>query len=147
MKIYVGSADGGCVFSRNLYHRCSVFSKSSNIWDRYWHKKNDKFPKIKSGLQSGNKCYYGLSNLLNARMISKNLKIKLYRTLIHPVVMYSCDVWTLRKSDQNRLLIFEKKIFRRIFGPCISETMGEWRTRKNEELKQLNQMPGIIRDI
>jgi len=64
--------------------------------------KNYELTEIKARLQSGNKCYYGLSNLLNPRMISKNLKIQLYRTLIRPVVMYGCEVWTLRKSDQNR---------------------------------------------
>jgi hypothetical protein len=54
--------------------------------------KNDELTEIKASLQSGNKCYYGLSNLLNARRISKNLKIQLYRTLIRPVVMYDCEV-------------------------------------------------------
>jgi len=78
--------------------------------------KNDELTEIKARLQSGNKCYYGLSNMLKARAISKNLKIQLYRTLIRPVVMYGCEVWTLQKSDQNRLLIFKRKILRRIFG-------------------------------
>jgi len=109
--------------------------------------KNDELNEIKTRLQSGKKCYYGLSNLLNARTILMNLKIQLYRTLIRPVVMYGCEVWTLRKSDQNRLLIFKRKILRRIFGPCIDETTGEWRIRKNEELKQLYQMSDIIREI
>jgi hypothetical protein len=109
--------------------------------------KYDELNEIKARLQSGNKCYYGLSNLLKTRTISMNLKIQLYRTLIRPVVMYGCEVWTLRKLDQNRLLIFERKILRRIFGPCIDETTGEWRIRKNEELKQLYQMSDIIRKI
>jgi hypothetical protein len=54
--------------------------------------KNDELNEIKARLQSGNKCYYGLSNLLKARTISMNLKIQLYRTLIRPVVMYGCEV-------------------------------------------------------
>jgi hypothetical protein len=109
--------------------------------------KNDELTEIKARLQSGNKCYYRLSNLLKTRMISKNLKIQLYRTLIRPVVMYGCEVWTLRKSEQNRLLIFERKILRRIFGPCKDDTTGEWRIRKNKEFKQLYQMLDIIREI
>jgi len=61
--------------------------------------------------------------------------------------MYGCEVWTLRKSYQNRLLIFERQILRRICGSCIDETTGEWRIRKHEGLKQLYQMPDIIREI
>lgn len=59
--------------------------------------------------------------------------------------MYSCETWALRKSEQNKFLIFERKVLRRIFGLCLYENIGEWRIRKNEELRQLYQMPDIIR--
>lgn len=73
---------------------------------------NDKLTEIQTILQSGiNARYYGLNKLLKARMISKNLKIHLYCTLIRPMVMFGCEMWTLRRSMQSKLMIFERKIF------------------------------------
>jgi hypothetical protein len=56
---------------------------------------NDIRNEIKSRLNSGNVCYYSVQNLLSSRLISKNLKIKIYRTVILPVVLYGCETWSL----------------------------------------------------
>lgn len=60
--------------------------------------------------------------------------------------MYGCETCTLRKSEQNKVLIFERKVLRRIFGPCLDENTGEWKIRKNKEFRQLYQIPDIIRE-
>lgn len=78
-------------------------------------KKNDELTEIKTRLQSGNKCYYGLHKLLKARTTSKNLNIQLYHIRIHSVVMYGCEVWTVRKSEQNKLPIFVRKNIKKNF--------------------------------
>ena len=49
---------------------------------------------IKSRFRSGNACYYSVHNLLSSRLLSKNLKIKIYRTIILPFVLYGCETWS-----------------------------------------------------
>jgi len=66
---------------------------------------------IKRGLKSGNACYYSVQNLLSSCLLSKNLKIKIYRTIILPVVLYGCETWWLTL----RLRMFENRVLRRIF--------------------------------
>jgi hypothetical protein len=80
-------------------------------------------------------------------MLSKSLKVQLYRTLIRPVVMYGCETWTLHKIQQNNPLVFEQKVLMSIFGPCIDRNTGEWRIRHNVEIRELYQKPNIVDDI
>jgi hypothetical protein len=61
--------------------------------------KNDIHDKINSRLNSGNACYYSVQNLLSSRLISKNLKIKIYKTVILPVVLYGCETWSLTQTE------------------------------------------------
>jgi hypothetical protein len=65
---------------------------------------------IKSKLRSG-------KNLLSSRLLSKNLKIKIYRTIIFPVVLYGCETWSLTLREERKLRVFENRVLRRIFGP------------------------------
>ena len=78
--------------------------------------------------------------------LSKNLKIKIYKTIILPVVLYDCETWSLRLREERRLRVFENKILRRIFGPKRDEN-GEWRRLHNEELHSLYRSPNIVRVI
>jgi len=71
---------------------------------------------IKSRLKSGNTCYHSVQNLLSSNLLSKNLKIKIYRTLILPVVLYGCENWSLTFREKSRLRVFENRVLRRIFG-------------------------------
>ena len=61
---------------------------------------------IKSRLRSGNACYYSVQNLLSSRLLSKNLKIKIYRTIILPVVLYGCETWSLTLREERKLRVF-----------------------------------------
>jgi len=72
---------------------------------------------IKSRLKSGNACYYSVGNLLSSRLVSKNLKIMIYRTIILPVVLYGCETWSLTLREQRKLKMFENMVLRRISGP------------------------------
>ena len=72
---------------------------------------------IKSRLRLGNTCYYLVQNLLSSSLRSKNLKIKLYRTIILPVVLNGCETWSFTLREERRLRIFENGVLRRIFGP------------------------------
>jgi len=85
-------------------------------------------------------------NLLCSRLLSKNLKIKIYRTIILPVVLYGCETWSLTRREVRKLRVFENMVLRRIFGPRRDEVTGEWRRLHNEELNDLYS-PNIVRVI
>ena len=92
---------------------------------------------IKSRLRSGNACYYSVQNLLSSRLLSKNLKIKMYRTINLPVVLYGCETWSLTLWDERKLRVFENMVLRGIFGPRRDEETMEWRRLHNEEINDL----------
>ena len=102
---------------------------------------------IKSRLRSGNACYSSVQNLLSSRLLSKNLKIKIYRTIILPIVLYGCETWSLTLREERKLRVFENIVLRRIFGPRSDEIKGDWRRLHNEELNDLYCSPNIVRVI
>jgi hypothetical protein len=67
-------------------------------------------------------------------LLSKNLKIKIYRNTILPVVLYGCETWSLTLREERRLRVFENRVLRRIFGPKRDEGTGECRKLCNKEL-------------
>jgi hypothetical protein len=76
---------------------------------------------IKRRLNSGNACYHSIQNLLSSRLLSKNIKIRIYKTIILPVVLYGCETWSLTLREAQRLRAFENRVLRRIFGPKRDE--------------------------
>jgi hypothetical protein len=76
---------------------------------------------IKSRLKSRNACYNSVQNLLCSSLLSKDLKIKIYRAIIIHVVLYGCETWSLTFREERRLKVFDKRVFRRIFGPKRDE--------------------------
>jgi hypothetical protein len=94
---------------------------------------NDIHDEIKSRLNSGNACCHSVQNLLSSLLISKNLKIKVYKTVILPVLLYGCKTWPLTVREEHRLRLFENRVLKRIFGPKREED-GSWRKLHNGEL-------------
>ena len=92
-------------------------------------------------------CYHSVQNLLSSRLLSKNLKIQIYRTIIFPVVLYGCETWSLTLLEERKLRMFENMVLRRIFGPRREEVTGEWRRVHNEELNDFYFSPNIVRVI
>jgi len=99
---------------------------------------------IKSRLKSGNACYHLVQNCLFSSLLSKNLKIKIYSTIILPVVLYGCETWSLTLREECRLRVFEKRVLRRIFGPKRDEVTGEWSKLHNKEFNDLYCSPNIV---
>ena len=64
---------------------------------------------------------------MSSSLLSKNLKIKIYRTTIFPVAMYGCETWSLKLREERKLRVFENVVLRKIFGPRRDEVTGEWR--------------------
>ena len=93
---------------------------------------------IKSRLMSGSACYHLVQNLLSSRLLSKNLKFKIFRTIILPVVLFGYVTWSLTLREERKLRVFENMVLRRIFGPRRDEVTDEWRRLHNEELNDLH---------
>jgi hypothetical protein len=68
-----------------------------------------------------------IQNRLSSRLLSKNIKIRIYETMILPVVLYGCETWSLALREEHRLRMFENRVLRRIFGPRTDEVTGDWR--------------------
>jgi hypothetical protein len=87
--------------------------------------RNSIHEEIKSRLKSRNACYHSVQNLLFSRLLSKNTKIRVYRIIILPVVLYGCETWFLTVRGEQRLRVFENRALKRIFGPKRDEVTGE----------------------
>ena len=79
---------------------------------------------IKCRPNLGNACYYLVHNLLSSRLLSKNLKIKICRTIILLIVLCGCETWSLTLREEHRLRVFENRLLRRVFGSKRDEVAG-----------------------
>jgi len=107
--------------------------------------KSSILEEIKRRLRSGNACYHSVQNVLSSRLLSKNLKIKIYRTTILPVILYGCETWSLTLWEESKLRGFENMVLRKIFGPRRDEVTGEFGRLHNEELNDLYSSPNTVR--
>jgi hypothetical protein len=97
---------------------------------------------IKSRLKSGNACYHLVQNLLSSSLLSKNVNIKIYRTIILTVVLYLSETWLLTLREECTLRVFENIVLR-IIAPKRDKVTGEWRRLHNKELCALYSSPNI----
>jgi hypothetical protein len=67
--------------------------------------------KIKSRLNSGNACYHSVQSLLSSHLLSRNVKVKIYKTITLPVVLYGCETWSLALREEHRLGVFENRFW------------------------------------
>jgi hypothetical protein len=79
-------------------------------------------------------------------LYKKNLKIKIHKTVILPVVLYGCETLSLTLGEEHRLRAFENRVLRKIFGPKREED-GSWIKLHNDELHDLYSSPNIVRVI
>jgi hypothetical protein len=89
---------------------------------------------------------FSLKSFVFSCLISKNVKIKIYKTVILPIVLYGCETWSLTLGEEHRLRVFDNRLLRRIFGPEREED-GSWRKLHNDELHSLYSSPNIVRVI
>jgi hypothetical protein len=87
---------------------------------------------INNRIMSATRSYCGLKKQLKSHLLSTQTEIKLYKTLIRPVLMYGCESWSLTKNEENKIILFERKILRKIYGPTNDNAV--WCIRYNQEL-------------
>jgi len=90
-------------------------------------------------------CVYANLKFSKSRLVTKQSKLKLYRTVIRPIVTYASETWILKEAIIQKLLVFERKILSRIFGP--TKENQTWRVKPNEELDKLIKHKNIINHI
>jgi hypothetical protein len=83
---------------------------------------------------------------LSFRLLSEDVKITIYKTIIMPLILYACETWSLTLREEHRLSVFENRALRRIFEPKRDEVIGGWRKLHNE-FHYLHCSPSIIRII
>jgi hypothetical protein len=94
----------------------------------------------------GNEAYCANQFLFKSGLVSKKSKLKLYWSIIRPIVTYACEVWVLRETIKNKLMVFESKVLRKIFG-LTKERDCAWRIKTNDELDELLRHKKIINHI
>jgi hypothetical protein len=92
---------------------------------------------VRRRLNTGNTCYH----LVQSGLMSKKLKIRIYKTIILPVVLYGCETWSLISGVQHRLRVFKNRVLMRIFGPKRDDVTGGWMKLHNEERRDLYSPP------
>ena len=92
---------------------------------------------IKSRMELGNVCYHSVQNLLSCSLLSKNIKIMIYRTIILRVILYGCDTLSLTLREERRLRVFENRVPRRLFESKRDEETAEWIKHHTEGLYDL----------
>jgi hypothetical protein len=92
-------------------------------------------------LNSCNACYHSVQNLLSSHLLSNNLKIRISKTIILPLVLYGRETWSLTLRKEHRLRVFENRMLRRIFVPKRDQVTGRSRKLHNEELHNLYSSP------
>jgi hypothetical protein len=108
--------------------------------------KNSIYEEIKERITLGNNAYYPNQDLFKIKLLSKKSKLRMYQLLVRPVVTYVCETWVLKENIKLKLMVFERKILRRIFGPTKVRDCT-WRIKSNEDLNRLSGNKNNINHI
>jgi hypothetical protein len=100
----------------------------------------------KGKISLGNKAFYANQDLFKSKLLSKKSKLRMYQTLVRPVVTYTRESWVLKEDIKSKLRVFERNVLRRIYGPT-KESDGTWWIKSNEKLNRLTGNKNIINYI
>lgn len=124
-----------------IFEKVNNFTYLGAIVNRH----NNIQEEINKRILNSNKCYFAMIHLFKSKYLTRTTKVRLYKTLIKPVLTYGSETWVLTEHDKSRLAVFERKILRKVYGP-VKEN-GEWRLRYNREIYELYNSPDIVTDI
>lgn len=141
-------------FTRNQNHREGSLQVDGHEFDHVHEFKylgviisnrNTDELEIQNRINSANKCFYACSRILASKSLSHKTKIRLYKAIICPVLLYGSETWKLNKKEEKQLIVFENRVLRKIYGPTCEQ--GEWRRKHNREIRDLYNRPDIISEI
>jgi hypothetical protein len=138
----------GCPISQTEHPSTSVCLGRRRNWlsrRRLISNDNSIEKEIQRHILAGNRTYFAAISLFRSRLQSRGTKIQLCKTLIRPVVSHGAESWTMTKKEEQALLIFERKIFRRIYGPKYGNR--EWKSWINRELEEMSNGESVIKWI
>jgi len=92
---------------------------------------------IRLKLNTANRGYYAMSKLFRSKLLSRETKKKLYISYLRPIVMYGGETWSTTKGDETKLLIFERKVLRRIYGSIYNTETGQYERRTNADIERI----------
>jgi hypothetical protein len=101
---------------------------------------------IQERIAAGSRAYFANKMMFTSKQISRKAKLKLCRTISRPIVTYACETWTLKDKIEQKLIVFERKILRKIFGP-IKVSEDRWRIGTNDELDILINHANTVRYV
>ena len=128
--------------ARNMYEAVDQFTYlGSQI-----NSKNLIIDEISLRIQAGNRSMFANRKLLKNKDLNSAIKLQIYKSIIRPTVTYGHETWTMSITEQNRLLVFERRFLRKIYGPTQNND-GTWRIKTNEELETLIKKENIVRFI
>ena len=139
LKYVVLSPDQHAVQNHNVYIGSKSFERLEHFNYLGTSLTNQNFfhEEIKCRLQSGNTCYYLAQNLSSSSLLSKNIKVQIYGTIILPFALYGCNTWSSTVSEEHRLKVFSNRVLRKEYGPMRDEVTGHWGRWHNETLYDL----------
>ena len=98
---------------------------------------------IKERTAAGNRAYHVHKKLFSSKLISRNVRLQHYNTLIRAIITYASETWVLKENMTNKLMIFERKIMMKIFGPTRTDD-GYWRIKTNQEVNVILKGKNVI---
>jgi sorting nexin-29 len=105
---------------------------------------NNMHQEVNERIMCGNRCYYSIVKILKSKLLSRTSKILLYHSYLRPIVIYACETWSITKGDEKKLIIFERKILRNIYGSRFNQETNTYERRTNDELQKLYKRPNIL---
>ena len=125
-----------------IYYRKTVGLKSFKYLGSTVNTDDSIEEEIKERISQGNKAFFANKKIFQSKLRSKTAKLKLYFSVIRPVVTYACETWIIKERITNRLMVFERRILRKIFVPTYEN--GSWRIKTNQEMAKLIKHKSII---
>lgn len=107
--------------------------------------KNSEEREIVNRINLANKCMYACNKFMTSKILSHQTKIKIYKTVIRPILMYGSETWILNKKEEKKLVVFENKVLRKIFGP--TKENGEWRIKHNKEIRDQYRENDVVAHV
>jgi hypothetical protein len=99
---------------------------------------------VNERIMCGNRYYYSIVKILKSKLLSRTSKILLYHSYLRPIITYACETWSITKGDERKLIIFERKVLRNIYGSRFNQETNTYERRTNDELQKLYKRPNIL---